>query len=142
VAWAWETVDLFQGLKRRRRDGSLEVERPCRLRRIAEVVPDPRRASTLGRDALLAVAIAVLLVGGGDDEATTTDTGTTAPPTETTALSVYWLLDGKVGPTLREVEETEAVATAALEELLIGPTQQEEDELLRDGDPEGVELES
>ena len=95
------------------------------------------------RRALLAVAIVVLLVGCGGDEATTTDAGTTAPPTETTALRVYWLLDGKVWPALREVEASEAVATAALQELLVGPTQQEEDELFfATAIPEGVELES
>lgn len=97
--------------------------------------------------ALASMAVGLLLLAGcgdGDDGDTgTTDTVTTTQPAETTALSVYWLLDGKVWPVLREVEETETVAEAALEELLSGPTQEEEDELFfSSAVPEGLELES
>jgi hypothetical protein len=66
---------------------------------------------------------------GGDDETTTTfdtdttfTTTTTTTPEETTALRVYFLLDGKVQPVAREVPKTQAVATAALGELGEGPT--------------------
>ena len=46
-------------------------------------------------------------------------------------------------PALREVEETDAVATAALEELLAGPTAEEEAQLgFSSAIPEGVELDS
>lgn len=80
---------------------------------------------------LAALAAGVVLAGcGGDDEsAGTTDTVTTTEPGETTDLRVYWLRDGKVWPTAREVEESEAVAEAALEELLSGPTSQEDSDL-------------
>ena len=82
------------------------------------------------RFALLAFAAALLLVGcGGDDEATTTETTTTTPPVEAVVFKVYWLRDGKVWPVLREVEQTEAVATAALAELKAGPSDEEESEL-------------
>jgi hypothetical protein len=98
------------------------------------------------RRVLLALVLALLLAGcgGGDDETTTTDTGTTTTtPAETTSLRVYWFLEGKVWPALREVEETEAVATAALEELLAGPTAEEEEELFfSTAIPAEVELES
>jgi len=98
------------------------------------------------RRATLAAAVAALTLlagcGGEESAAPPTETETT-PPAETTDLSVYWLLDGKVWPVLREVEETEAVAEAALEELLAGPTQQEADELsLTTAIPEGAELEA
>ena len=96
------------------------------------------------RRVLLALVLALLLAGcGGDDEATTTDTDTTTAPSATTELSVYWFLDGKVWPALREVDETEAVATAALEELLVGPTAEEDVQFGFDTDiPESVELDS
>lgn len=98
--------------------------------------------------ALLAVSIALLAAGcgggGGEGSATATDTGTTTTaPAQTASVSVYWLLDGKVWPALREVEETQAVARAALEELLAGPTAQEADELsFATAIPEGTALES
>ncbi|MBM2822441.1 MAG: hypothetical protein HW413_1187 [Thermoleophilia bacterium] len=80
---------------------------------------------------LLLVAAALLVAGcGGDDgESSSTGTDTTTPAAETTELRVYWLRDGKVWPALREVEETQAVATAALSELFAGPTAQEEADL-------------
>jgi len=99
------------------------------------------------RRALLAVVAALLLAGcGGGDEAATTETTTTTTTTasgETTKLSVYWLLEGKVWPTLREVDQTEAVATVALEELLAGPTAEEDVQFsFSSAIPKGVELES
>ena len=69
------------------------------------------------RRALFAVAVALLVAGcGGGDEpsSSATDTGTTTAPAETVEFLVYFLRDGKVWPALREVDETEAVATAAL----------------------------
>jgi hypothetical protein len=95
------------------------------------------------RSLLLAVLAALLLAGcGGEDEqATPTDTGTVTTPVETTAVSVYWLLDGKVWPALRDVPETEAVAEAALTQLLAGPTQEEEGQLsFSSAIPGGTEL--
>lgn len=99
------------------------------------------------RRAFLLVVLVLLLAGcgGGDDETTTTDTGTTTTtaPAETTDLSVYFLYGGKVWPVLREVEETDAVATAALEQLLVGPTDEEEVQFMfSSAIPDGVELES
>lgn len=98
------------------------------------------------RHALLALLLVLLLAGcGGGDEATTdTDTTTTTTaPAETTDLGVYFVLDGKVWPVHREVDETDAVATAALEELLAGPTDEEEVQLsFSTAIPDGVELES
>jgi hypothetical protein len=94
---------------------------------------------------LAAVAAGVALVGcGGDDEsADTTDTVTTTEPAETTDLRVYWLRDGKVWPTAREVEETQAVAEAALEELLGGPTSVEASDLqVTTAIPEGTNIEA
>jgi hypothetical protein len=98
------------------------------------------------RLARLAVAVAALalLAGCGGEESAAPPTGTeTAPPGETTDLSVYWLREGKVWPALREVEETEAVASAALGELLAGPTGEEEAELgFSSAIPGGTEVES
>ena len=75
-------------------------------------------------------AAALLLAGCGDDEeATPADTNTTTVPAETTELRVYWLRDGKVWPALREIDQTTAIAQAALDELLAGPTAEEGAEL-------------
>ncbi|MGH3135137.1 MAG: Gmad2 immunoglobulin-like domain-containing protein [Gaiellaceae bacterium] len=74
---------------------------------------------------LLFAAVALLAAGcSGDEEATPTDTATTVPA-ETIELQVYWLRDGKVWPARREVGQTRAIAQAALDQLLAGPTQQE-----------------
>jgi len=83
------------------------------------------------RRALVAVAVVLLAVGcgGGNNEPSATGTGTTTTPAETTAVRVYWLRDGKVWPALREVVETEDIATAAVNELLLGPTEQEQADL-------------
>jgi len=91
---------------------------------------------------LLVLAAAALLAAGcgGDEEATPTDTGTTTVPAETVALRVYWLRDGKVWPARREVGQTRALAQAALDELLAGPSDQERAELeLTTAIPEDVE---
>ena len=79
---------------------------------------------------VLLAAAALLLAGcGGDEEATPTDTDTTTVPAETTKLRVYWLRDAKVWPALREIDQTTAIAQAALDELLAGPTAEEGAEL-------------
>jgi hypothetical protein len=90
---------------------------------------------------VLLAAAALLLAGcGGDEEATPTDTDTTTVPAETTKLRVYWLRDGKVWPARREVGQTRAIAQAALDELLAGPTDQEGAELdLTTAIPEDIE---
>jgi germination protein M len=92
--------------------------------------------------ALLVVAAALLVTGcGGDDESSSTDTATTTAPAETITLRVYFLRDELVWPVAREIEDTEAVATAALEELLAGPTAQETADLdLSTAIPSGTEL--
>ena len=94
--------------------------------------------------ALVVATVALLggCGGGSDDETTTTET-TTTTPTETVDLRVYWLREGKVWPASREVEETEAAATAALDELFRGPTTDEERDLgYSTAVPEGPELHS
>jgi germination protein M len=89
---------------------------------------------------VLLVAFTALFVAtscGTRDETTATDTETAATDTETategppatTEVRVYWLRNGKVWPAHREVQETDAVATTALEELLAGPTADEDAEL-------------
>ena len=82
----------------------------------------------------------LLVAGCGGDDEGTTDTGTTTAPAETTDLRVYWLRDGKVWPALREIGQTDALAQAALDELLAGPTEQEGADLqFTTAIPEGVE---
>lgn len=94
------------------------------------------------RLSLIGLVAVLLLAGcGGGDEATTDTTTTTTAPVETTTLGVYWLYEGKVWPAMREVDETQAVATAALEELLAGPTDEEQVQFsFSTAIPEGVEL--
>jgi hypothetical protein len=85
------------------------------------------------RTLLAVLAVAVLVAGcGGDDETT---------PAETTDVRVYWLSNDDVWPAARAVEETEAVAEAALDELLAGPTEQEQADLgFTTAIPEGTTL--
>ena len=69
--------------------------------------------------------------GGGSETKTVTVTVTTTVPTTTTpgtstSLRVYFLLNDKVQPVLRTVPQTKAVAGAALNALLEGPTASEE----------------
>jgi hypothetical protein len=94
----------------------------------------------------LVVLVAVLAAGGfalaacgGEDSATPATTTGPAPttpstetaPTTTTApdarlsLRVYFLRDGKVAPAGRSLPRTQAVAAAALNALVAGPTSEE-----------------
>ncbi len=83
---------------------------------------------SLGRAALLLVIVLLAAGCGGDDEATQTETTTTAVG-ETTDVRVYWLRDGKVWPALRQVDTTDGAINAAVVQLLLGPTEQEEADL-------------
>jgi germination protein M len=92
---------------------------------------------------LTLIAVAALVVAGcGKSQhhaatATTTVTVTATAPTATTStggtttvaaptpLRVYFLRDGKVAPVARMVPATSAVATAALGELIAGPSAEE-----------------
>jgi hypothetical protein len=47
----------------------------------------------------------------------------TEPPAGTTTLSVYFLREDRIGVGHRQVPETEAVGAAALEQLLLGPSE-------------------
>lgn len=69
------------------------------------------------------LAVLGLAACGGGGPGTTASTETTTP--ETTSLRAYFLLDGKVQPVSREVPTTQAVARAALDELVEGPTKTE-----------------
>ena len=82
---------------------------------------------------LIVLAVSLAACGGDDEPPTTTfDTDTTVTTTtetttttttheETTRLRVYFLLNGKVQPVARDVPKTQAVATAAFEQLRAGP---------------------
>jgi len=78
---------------------------------------------------LLTVAAALLLSAcGGDDEATATETDAVTLPAFSNA-KVYWLLDGKVWPALREVQASDDATTAVMDALLAGPSPQEQQDL-------------
>jgi hypothetical protein len=96
-----------------------------------------------------ALALLVLVAAGcdGDDTAapppaTTGPEETTAPPTaETSTFAVYLLRDGEIAAFRRSVDATPAVARAAVEELLAGPTTEEAADGLATAIPEGTTLE-
>jgi hypothetical protein len=68
---------------------------------------------------------------------------TTTPPAQTTAFHVYFLRKGQVWPVAREIDKTQAVASAALVSLLEGPTKQEATDLtLTTAIPDGTEVKS
>lgn len=99
---------------------------------------------------LAAVALLAAGCGGSDDEEsgappppapTTTETGTeTEPPVGTTDVAVYFVRDGKLGFAPRSVGLTPKIATAALEELLAGPTAEEQEAGLTSDIPPNTEL--
>ncbi len=88
------------------------------------------------------IALLPVLAACGSESGTSTETTVTTQTTapETTNLRVYFLLDGKVQPVAREVPRTEAVAGAALDQLLAGPTVSERELGLGSALPAGVEV--
>ena len=74
------------------------------------------------------LALALVLVtalagcGGARHAVETTTQATTSAPADTTSLKAYFIREQKVGPVGREVPRTQAVAAAAMQELLQGPT--------------------
>ena len=146
----WETIDLFQGLEeetasRLGLDGRARPRRPPASRSPRS---SPTRVARLpsGRERALVLARVLALAGRrvrrwrrrGDADR---HRATTTAPAETHERSASTCCaTGRSGRSLREVEETEAVATAALEELLAGPTADETAELdFTTAIPDGVE---
>jgi len=78
--------------------------------------------------------------GTGDGSTSAPETTTVETTPDTTALAVYLLRDGKISPVRRSVEATPAVARAALEALLQGPTSEERASGLVSAIPEGTTL--
>jgi germination protein M len=79
--------------------------------------------------------------GGGETEAPPEETNTApAPPEATTSFAVYFLRGEKVAPVYREVPQTQAVGTAAVNALLAGPTSAERDLGVTSTVPEGARL--
>jgi germination protein M len=77
---------------------------------------------------VLLVAASFVVAGcGGDDSTDTSATDTVTLPASS-AGKVYWLRDGKVWPVARELPATDT-ASASLDELLNGPSSDEEGEL-------------
>jgi hypothetical protein len=123
------------GVLPRRREDPLPLEpQPVGVR-----VPGPRECAYDGetvvvqRATILVLAALVLGGCGGSDASAPSGTETQQPPetattaTEaTTSIVVYFLRAGKVAPVYREVPQTQAVGTAAVEALLEGPTASEE----------------
>ena len=78
--------------------------------------------------ALLLVLAALLLVGCADDDSPAEETDTVTLPAFSNAR-VYWLLDGKVWPVVREVQASDDATTAVMDDLVAGPSPQEQEEL-------------
>ena len=77
---------------------------------------------------LLLVVAALLLVGCAGDDSAAEETSTVTLPASSNAR-VYWLLDGKVWPALREIQASGDAATAVMSDLIAGPSPQEQEEL-------------
>jgi hypothetical protein len=119
-----------------------------------------RRRSGPGTPFYVAVVlVALLLAAGGalalilrDRDSTTapppatstaaTTGSTTTTPSTSTQLLVYFVREGKMGAATRSVDATPAVAKAALEALLAGPTSKEQADGLGTEIPSGATLES
>jgi uncharacterized protein YceK len=78
--------------------------------------------------ALLLALAALLLVGCAGDDSAAEETSTVTLPASSNAR-VYWLLDGKVWPVLREVQASDDPTTAVMDDLVAGPSPQEQEEL-------------
>jgi germination protein M len=112
------------------------------------------RSLALAASCLLALALAGC---GGDDEGSSPGGTTTQPPAQTTdppatateeeehaepiVISVYFLRDGKVGLTRRNALLGAKVGTAAVEQLLAGPTATDRRAGLTTAIPAGARLE-
>ena len=96
-----------------------------------------RRSRRIWAVVLLALALLAAGCDGGDDGAPAT-TDETAP--ETMSVAAYFLRDGKVSPVSRSLAASVAVARAALEALLDGPTIEERAAGLASAIPEGTRL--
>ena len=98
------------------------------------------------RLALLLALLPALAGCGASETAAPAGTETEPPPEtttaaeETTRLVVYFLRDGKVAPVHREVPQTAAVGTAAVEALLAGPTAEEGELGITSDFPDGTRL--
>jgi hypothetical protein len=93
-----------------------------------------RSASALGL-----TLVAAVLAAGCNGSGNETD-GTTTAPRERSSVAVYFLRDEKIAPARRTVEETPAVARAALNALLQGPTAEERADGLVSAIPDGTTL--
>jgi hypothetical protein len=105
---------------------------------------------------VLALGVSVAACGGGEGEepattaappATQTEPATTEagtetepPPVETTVVSAFFLRGEWVGVAHRTIEKVEGIGAATMEELLAGPTPEEEEAGLITGIPEGTSL--
>jgi len=78
--------------------------------------------------ALLLALTAVLLAGCAGDDSTAEETSTVTLPAFSNAR-VYWLLDGKVWPVVREVQASDDAPTAVMDDLVAGPSPQEQEDL-------------
>jgi hypothetical protein len=95
------------------------------------------------RRAAVAVLVAVSLFSAGctgseRSDGTGTTTGTTTQ--QRSSVTVYLLRGGKVSPVRRTIDSTPAVARAALDSLLAGPTAEEEADGLTTVIPAGTTL--
>lgn len=94
---------------------------------------------------LVLTAFVVAACDGGNDQSERTDT-TPAIPTDGTptaarsSVAVYLLRDGKIAPVRRTIAATPAVARAAVEALLDGPTETEAADGLVSAIPSGTKL--
>ncbi len=79
-------------------------------------------------------------VSTASTETAVTATTSTGTPVRRTSLRVYFLRDGVVAPVGREVPETQAVARAAVAQLIAGPTVEERAMGLRSDVPHDTEL--
>jgi hypothetical protein len=96
----------------------------------------------------LALALTATACGGSEPEETPgvppppTESGatTTEPPVGATDVGVYFVRDGKLGFAQRSVGPTPSTATATLEELLAGPTSDEQEAGLTSDIPPGTKI--
>lgn len=107
----------------------------------AVAIPTTPPATTQTPDPGSGTPVATLTPGGTTPLPTSATTISGTPGTvQTTPLSIYFLRGEDVGPVLRQVPATQAVARAAIEQLLAGPSASDANSGLTSSIPAGTRL--
>src|SRR5688572_595987 len=144
---AWWSARRAPGTASSSRPSSAERWPRSRAKRRPDFRTTHMHDARVNRVLVVGLALLAFAVAGCDGEEvasppeTTPPVDTTTPPTsETTTFAIYLLRDGLISPVRRSAAATPAVARAAVEALLAGPSADETGEELETAIPEATSL--